>query len=1143
VIAQSLIQEFSNLRVKKIVVNDTVFIDSVSLAIGSFSIQGIDPSDYIINPVTAQLYWNKKPRADSALVRYRVLPLSLNKVYSHKLRKIVDSNYVFSSGYYSGQNKNGEFVKYDPIEYNGSYGRGISLGNNQDVVLNSNFNLQVNGYIMDSIKVEAAITDNTIPFQPEGNTSTLQEFDQLSIRLSKGKKSLLLGDYSIERPNSYFINFNKRVQGIFYQTEDKFSKNISNKAGFSASMAKGEFARNIIAGSEGNQGPYRLTGNNGEQLFIVLAGTEKVYVDNILQERGENADYIINYNTNEIRFMPRRLITQNSRIQVEFEYRSNNYLNSLFYVYDELSIGKKWKVRLNAYSNQDAKNQPYQQNLTGDQKRFLAGIGDSIQNAYIPNISRDTLSASKILYRIADTIVGSIHFDSVYVYSTNATIPLYSVSFSYVGSGKGNYIISTNNTNGRAYQWIAPVAGIPQGDYSALSLIITPKMQQMFTLASTYQIDSFKKLNVELASSNKDPNLFSSKDNNDHWGLASKVIYDEKRFFGKKDSANQKRWTMDNSLSYEYVQSKFQAIAPYRAVEFGRDWNVPLSGASPDENWATISSKLHNQIFGTADYSFSYYSRGTFFTGYRNSFGYNYNRNNLNTGFGLSLMSSSDTSVRSQYLKPNVFLEYSFKRILKSVIGASYSAEHNEQHYAHNDSLAASSFYFDIRSLYLRSIEQKKYRVSLTYYKRQDYAAFEHAFQLQNHSNNLELKLGLSQWKNHNITFTGTYRQLTLDNTTVLNPKPEESLLGRLEYNGSIWHRVFSFSTLYEFGSGQEQKRSYTYVQVPAGQGVYNWIDYNNDGVQQLNEFVIALYPDQKLFIKIFTPTDEYNKVNNVSLNQTINFEPSNIWGTKNKNGFAQLAAKVSDQFSLQVVNKILSDAGFGVYNPIGQSYSDTSIIVSNQSINNTFYFNRSSSHWGLDYNFLKNVSKQLLTYGVTSTSTSQNLVKLRTALSKSITFTLSGKYGERGNQSGIADGSSYYQKFWSGEPALIWMSRSVLRLTTSLKYEQRNNAAKYGGEDAKISSANIDARYSKTSTGIIQLRFTYSNIEYNGLITAPVSYVMLDGLKTGNNFLWYLNWQRRVSKGIEMSIEYEGRKSGSDKVINTGRMSLKAIL
>lgn len=1105
--------------------------------------QGIAAADYTLQHITAKLYWNKKPAADSVLVTYRVLPLALGKVYSHKLRKIVDSNYVFSSSYYSGQGKNSEFVKYNPIEYNGSYGRGISLGNNQDVVLNSNFNLQVNGYIMDSIKVEAAITDNTIPFQPEGNTSTLQEFDQLSIRLSKGKKSLLLGDYNIERPNSYFINFNKRVQGIFYQTEDKLSKNISNKAGFSASMAKGEFARNIIAGSEGNQGPYRLTGNNGEQLFIVLAGTEKVYVDNILQERGENADYIINYNTNEVRFMPRRLITQNSRIQVEFEYRSNNYLNSLFYIYDELSVGSKWKVRLNAYSNQDAKNQPYQQSLTGDQKNFLAGIGDSIQNAYLPNISRDTLSASKILYRIADTTVGSSHYDSVYVYSTNPAMPLYAVSFSYVGTGKGDYIISPNNTNGRAYQWIAPVAGVPQGDYSALSLIITPKMQQMFTLASTYQIDSFKKLSVELASSNYDPNLFSSKDNNEHWGLASKVIYDEKRFFGKKDSTNRKLWTMENNLSFEYVQSKFQAIAPYRSVEFGRDWNVPLSGTSPDENWATISSKLYNQKFGTADYSFSYYSRGATFTGYRNSVDYTYKRYNLNTGFGVSLMNSSDTGTRSQYLKPNAFAEYSFKQLLKSVLGVSYSAEHDALYNTHNDSLTASSFYFDIRSIYLRSIEQKKYRFSLTYYKRQDYGAFENAFQLQNHSNNIEMKLGLAQWKNHTISFTGTYRQLVLDNTTVLSPKPEESLLGRFEYSGSLWRRVLSFNTLYEFGSGQEQKRSYTYVQVPAGQGVYNWIDYNNDGVQQLNEFVFALYPDQKLFIKVFTPTDEYNKVNNVSLNQTINFEPANIWSTKNKSSFAQFVSKASDQFSLQVVNKVLSDAGFGVYNPIGQSYSDTSIIVSNQSFNNTFYFNRSSSQWGLDYNFLKNVSKQLLTYGITSTSSSQSLVKLRTAFSKSTTLTLSGRFGERNNQSGIADGSSYDQKFWSGEPALIWMSRSVLRLTTSLKYEQRDNAAKYGGETAKISSANIDARYSKTATGIIQLRFTYSNIEYDGLITAPVSYVMLDGLKTGNNFLWYLNWQRRVSKGIEMSIEYEGRKSGSDNIVNTGRMSLKAIL
>jgi hypothetical protein len=216
------------------------------------------------------------------------------------------------------------FVDFNSIDYNGTYGRSLTIGNSQDVSLNSNFNLQLNGYILDSVRIEAAVTDNNIPIQPDGNTQQIQEFDRIYITFEKGKHKLTAGDYNLERPNSYFINFNKRVQGIMYQDEFSFGKNVKNKFGLSGSIAKGQFARNIFQGIEGNQGPYKLTGNNGEQFFIVLAGTEKVFIDGVQMERGEDRDYVINYNTGEITFMPRQLITKDKRIQFEFEYQDRN---------------------------------------------------------------------------------------------------------------------------------------------------------------------------------------------------------------------------------------------------------------------------------------------------------------------------------------------------------------------------------------------------------------------------------------------------------------------------------------------------------------------------------------------------------------------------------------------------------------------------------------------------------------------------------------------------------------------------------------------------------------------------------------------------------------------------------------------------
>src|SRR5690606_25629300 len=247
------------------------------------------------------------------------------------------------------------------------------------------------------------------------------------IPISKIIHLLQLGDFNLESPPAYFLIYFKRVQGLYYQTAFHLNKRTTNSLGLSGSVAKGQFARNIFQGSEGNQGPYKLTGNNGEQFFIVLAGTERVFIDNIPMERGENADYIINYNTAEITFMPRKMITKDSRIQVEFEYQDRNYLNSLLYAYDEMNIGDKWKIRLDAYSNQDAKNQPYLQNLDGNQKRFLSFIGDSVQNAYYPSIATDTFAANKILYKMIDTAVNGVLYDSVFVYSSHPDSARYSL--------------------------------------------------------------------------------------------------------------------------------------------------------------------------------------------------------------------------------------------------------------------------------------------------------------------------------------------------------------------------------------------------------------------------------------------------------------------------------------------------------------------------------------------------------------------------------------------------------------------------------------------------------------------------------------------------------------------------------------------
>ncbi|WP_339879846.1 hypothetical protein [uncultured Algoriphagus sp.] len=1092
---------------------------------------------YDLNANKLQVLFESEVKPDSLLLCYRTFSIRFDQPVARRtLLTDYDSTAQFKD------NRMAELPAFDFREElfpttnlykSGSLTRGISFGNTQNVFVNSALNLQLEGDISENLKIRASITDQNVPFQPEGNTQQIQDFDNVLIELYNDDFSLAAGDVVLQQRQSEFLRYYKNVQGLQFTSNYKMSDKWTASSQAFASIAKGKFASIQLPILEGVLGPYRVSGPNNERFVIIMANSERVFLDGKQLKRGFNEDYVIDYNQAEITFTPKVLITQYSRVRVDIEYAERNYSRSIIGANHSQTNGKV-DVYLNYYQEKDNRNRPLFTDFSQSELGLMASVGDSAALARTPRIDSVAFDQNRILYKKVTEFDVLGNPSVYYEYSNDPELAHYELGFSQVGSGLGDYRRSSQLSNGTVYEYVPRLNGRPQGDYSILSQLPLPDSKRMVTAGSRIRLNEHEKVYTELALSSVDKNLFSELDDDDNQGLGMKVgLQSEGR-----ESSLFKGYIMKGQTEYEYNSTNFNFIDRFRYIEFDRDWGLSQQAlqSAAAEQFFRAGIGLEKDALNLFDYLFYLRNRENVLNGTQHSANWK-----LQLGSKIRLrqeffrLNSTQDSLKSDWTRYLGDVSYNSKII---VPGYQFSLDQNALRSAETDSVVSTAMNFKQHLLYLRSNDSLSYSFLADAAWREDKAPI--AGELLNDTRAFTSNFTFrKQWTQHSLSSTFTYRELEYLQRDL---QSELTVMGKLDYQGSLGKNLIRNEISYAIGNGRELQREFVFLPAPNGDGTHTWRDDNGDGVQQLNEFYLAINPEEKQYIKIFVPTDTYIQAYTSILNYRLQAKFPETW--KEAGGLRTFLHKFSNTTSLSVEKKVTSDDFVDRMNPFIGGVNREDVLSLRQVIRSSFFFNRASASYGFDLSYFDSQFKQLLSGGFEDLIQKDWKLNTRYNFNGQTTLRIIAGTGNRLSASDFLENRNYNISQNQIGPEFSWQPTPYFRTTATYSFTGKVNTENIEFEEkAQLHQVGLDLRFARAVKTTLTGNLKLIQIDYNRVANSPVGYEMLQALTPGTNVTWNLNWLQKIGEGLQLNLVYEGRNSqGLDRIVHVGRMQVSAL-
>lgn len=989
----------------------------------------------------------------------------------------------------------------------GSIIRGITFGNNQGQSVQSSMDLQISGKLSPDVSILASISDHNLPIQADGYTQTLEEFDKIYMQLNIKDRSILrAGHLDVIDDRTYFGRYQRRSMGLEFQTQ--IGQENKTFVEVSAGVARSEFHRIRFQGIEGNQGPYRLNGKNGEQFITIISGSEQVFIDGILMKRGENQDYVINYNTGEITFTSFRPIFKQNFISISYNYTNRNYTRFLI-TGGIMHERKKVKFGFNWFMENDNKNAPLSLNLSKEDEKILADAGNNPDLMYAPSGTVSEYDVNKILYQLIQSTNGNY-----YEFSADQSQTLYQVAFTYFGENSGDYRLKQTTNNGRVFEYVGPNAG----SYKAVRKLPSPQKSQVFSTNAEVLLHDGK-IGADFSLSNYDLNLFSSKDAHQNIGYAGRI-------FGNK-TFTRNNWKGTPSFEFQHINSQFHILDRINDVEFSRDFNLAQEFNKITQNRLIFS--FLNQWKNTSflNYQINYLNEQTTYQGIKNDLDFGWIKGKFNTKGIFSYLDTRSTFQDTKLVKSSIASEYSGKKG-SWAIGA--GLEQNLKNFNQTNTLDVTSYRWKEIFIQKKIGDSTRTKLLAKIYLRDNDSVRNNLLQNRNQILGFMAESQIIKTEKTSLSALLHYRKFYEKNNDLSTDYNQDFIVGNMTYQQQLFNNGMRLQAFYELGNGQEAQREFQYIKVTDGQGVYKWTDYNGDGIQQLDEFEIAEYADLAQYIRIYTNTVNYIPSNKNKMQLALFVNPSVVFDSEN-----QFLKRWNFNVSINSQNSYLKKEKVFVLNPFENNKDQ---ILKNQNILASAQFNQTDkSGWNGNYRFIANNNLINANFSNEERTQTSHFLNIGHWFGKDFRADWENSVHEIENNSQLFTSRNYQLYNFETKPKATYKFTEAIQSELSSAFRQKKRID--GEEFLKTFdlTGSLQWDWRKTS---VRGSFSFINNNFTGNNFSIVGNQMLDGLKPGKNQVWSVFLQQSLNSFIQLNINYEGRNSG-ERTIHMGSMQVKA--